>query len=98
MPTKAIVDTGSAATIISLDCAPNLFVDQGDRQQTPEQVMQSTMGKFSPPDTTQELCRRSSQHFIADSAEFDSRWLCCRCHRVGAEGGPYDLLVGTDVQ
>ena len=52
VPTKALADTGSPATIISLDCALNLFADQGDQQQTPEQVVQRTIGKFSPPDTS----------------------------------------------
>ena len=46
--TKALIDTGSPATIISLDFVLDIFAEQRDRRESPEQWRQNTMRKFSP--------------------------------------------------
>lgn len=50
--TPALVDTGSPATIISLDFVLKILADQRNRSLTPAQWKQETLKKFSAPEVT----------------------------------------------
>ena len=50
--TKALVDTGSPATIISLDLVMTVLAKERKREVTPAQWREDTMKKFSVPDVT----------------------------------------------
>ena len=50
VPVKALVDTGSPATIVSLDFILDILAAQRKSQQTPEQWRVETLEKFNLPD------------------------------------------------
>ena len=50
VPAKALVDTGSPATIVSLEFVLDVLAAQRGSQLTPEQWTEETLKKFSPPD------------------------------------------------
>ena len=90
-PTRALVDTGSPATIISMDFVLNIFADQKDRQQHPEQVMK----RFSPPEV-------SLRNYGGDPLSIISQTqlsLMQGSHTLetpvlAQKGAPHDLLLG----
>ena len=73
-PTRALVDTGSPATIISMDFVLNIFADQKDRQQHPEQVMK----RFSPPEVSLRNYGGDPLSIISQTPETVKRGLVCR--------------------
>ena len=53
VPTRALIDTGSPATIVSLDYVLDIFAEQRDRNQSPqEKWMETTKKRLSPPEVT----------------------------------------------
>ena len=96
---KTLIDTGSPATVISLDFVLDVFAQQRDRGQSPEHWMQNTMKRFSAPEVSLKNYGEDPLDIIAQMQLVLSHG----CHSTGAtvlvqKGAPHDLLLGTDVQ
>ena len=97
--TDALVDTGSPATIVSLEFALKVLRQNRPKEQTDAQWIESTQEKFKDPDVTLKNYGGHQLHFIAQieltltrgERRFTSTVLV-------KKGAPNDLLLGTDVQ
>ena len=97
IPTRALIDTGSPATVTSMDFVVDIFTKERRSQQTPQQWEEETMKKLSPPAVS---LKAYSGHRLDI--------LCQVCLKLshsdrGAtvlvqEGAPNKQLLGTDVQ
>ena len=99
VPTQALIDTGSPATVISLEFLLELFIKEKTEQQTPAEWRRETFKKFSPPSV---LLRAYSGHKLNIMAQVNLT-LSHGSRTVDAvvlvqEGAPYNLLLGTDLQ
>ena len=96
---KTLIDTGSPATVISLDFVLDVFAQQRDKGQSPEHWMQNTMKRFSAPEVLLKNYGGDPLDIIAQTQLVLSHG----CHSTDAtvlvqKGAPHDLLLGTDVQ
>ena len=99
VPTKTLVDTGSPATIISLDHIMGILAAEQGLQQTTSQWEEETVHKFSRPkvslsaygghrlDILCQICVRLSQGDQTGEGPV-----------LVQQGAPNDLLLGTDFQ
>lgn len=99
VPTQALVDTGSPATVISLDFLLGILVKERSKQQTPAEWRKATLAKFSPPSV---VMRAYSGHKLSVLAQMNVS-LSYRSCTIEAtvlvqDGAPRNLLLGTDVQ
>ena len=97
--TTALVDTGSPATIISLEFVMSVLVGQRTPDQTPSQWQQATREKFSHPDIT---LHNYGGHRLDITAQMGVT-LTRGKSEVNAvvlvqKGAPNNLLLGTDLQ
>ena len=97
--TDALVDTGSPATIVSLEFALKVFQHNRPKEQTNAQWIESTHKQFKDPDITLKNYGGHQLDFIAQ-VEFTlsrgDRQLTSTV--LVRKDAPNDLLVGTDVQ
>ena len=99
VPTQALVDTGSPATIISLDFVIDIFTKERKKEQTPAQWKEATWKRFSQPAI---LLRAYSGHKLNIMVQVSLR-LTHGSRTVEAmvlvqEGAPNEFLLGTDLQ
>ena len=99
VPTRALVDTGSPATIASLDFVLGLFVKEKKPQQTAAEWKEAVLGRLSPPSVT---LRAYSGHKLKVTAQVCLRltygWRTVEANVLVLREAPNDLLLGTDVQ
>jgi len=99
IPAKALVDTGSPATIISLNFVLDVFAQQRDKTQSPEQWMQHTWKKFSTPEVSLKNYGGDPLNIVSQTQLTLSRSSHSTVATVLVQkGAPHDLLLGTDVQ
>ena len=99
VPTKALVDTGSPATIVALEFVIDIFVRERRDHQTPAQWRAETLTKFSP---LYVLLKAYSGHKlnilsqVCLQLKHGSRTV--KATVLVQEGAPTKLLLGTDLQ
>ena len=99
VPTKTLIDTGSPATSVSLDFVLDLFADQPDRRQTPEQWREKTMKRFSPPEISLRNYGGDSLNIISQTKlNLSQGSRAVDATVLVQKGAPHNLLMGTDVQ
>ena len=99
VPAKALIDTGSPATIVSLEFVLNIYARGRDSQQSPEEWRIETQRKFTPPDVSLrnygghplDMVSQTHLRLSQGSRALDTTVLV-------QKGAPNELLVGTDVQ
>ena len=97
--TKALVDTGSPATIVSLDFVMTVFARQRKREVTPAQWREETIKKFSVPDVTLKGYGGQRVDIISQVPLSLSRDDCMVDAVVLVQKKPpHNLLLGTDLQ
>ena len=97
--TKALVDTGSPATIVSLDFVMTVLAKQRKREVTPAEWREETMKKFSVPDVTLKGYRGQRVDIISQVPLSLSRNDCTVDAVVLVQKKPpHKLLLGTDLQ
>ena len=97
--TTALVDTGSPATIISLDYVMEIMASQRDHTLPVEQWRKQTLGRFSAPAVTLksygghhvDIVSQTQLQLALGERKTDSTVLV-------QKGAPNKLLLGTDVQ
>ena len=97
--TKALVDTGSPATIVSLDFVMTVLAKPKKSEVTPAQWREETMRKFSAPDVTHksyggqrvDIISQVSLSFSLDDCAVDAVVLV-------QKKPPHNLLLVTDLQ
>ena len=99
IPTQALIDTGSPATVVSLEFVLNVFVKEKEEHKTPARWREETFEKFRPPSV---LLKAYSGHKLNIISEVSLR-LTHGSRTVEVvvlvqEGAPHELLLGTDVQ
>ena len=99
IPTRTLVDTGSPATIVSLDFVLDVLAIEKGRQQTPEQWKEEKLKRFSPPEVS---LKAYGGHELDILSQIDLRlsqgkW-SVDVPVLVQQGAPNDLLLGTDVQ
>ena len=97
--TEALIDTGSPATVVSLDFVLDVFVKEKAEHQTPAQWREETSKKFSPPSVSLKAYSGHKLNIISQ--------VCLQLTHGGRtveaivlvqEGALHELLVGTDLQ
>ena len=98
-PTQALIDTGSPATVVSLDFVLATFAKGKKNEQTPSEWKEEVQEKFSLPSVT---LKAYSGH------QLDIQYQVCVELTHGDQtldtvvlvqgGAPHDLLLGTDLQ
>ena len=97
--TDALVDTGSPATIVSLEFALKVLRKNRPKEQTDAQWIELTREKFKDPDVTLKNYGGHQLHFIAQIELTLTRGERRSTSTVLVrKGAPNDLLLGTDVQ
>ena len=99
VPTCALIDTGSPATVISLDFVLDVFVKGRPQGQSPGEWGEVTMKEFDPPSV---MLKAYSGHQLDVCYQVHVR-LARGGKSTGAvilvqEGALHDLLLGTDLQ
>ena len=97
--TEALVDTGSPATIVSLEFVLRVLQKNRPKNQTNDQWMEQTQERFKDPDVVLKNYGGQQLDFIAQIDVTLSRG----DRQVNSvvlvrKGAPNDLLIGTDVQ
>ena len=97
-PTKTLIDTGSPATIISLETVMSIVVGERKEGQSREQWKVNTLGRLAPPDVS---LRNYGGHLLNLIAQTPLQ-LSCGDRTVDAtvliqKEAPNQLLLGTDV-
>ena len=99
VPVQALINTGSPATIISLDFAMSVFAQGRKEGQTPSQWREKTLKKFSPPEVALNSYGGQQLSVIAKVSLCLSQGESCKDAAVLVQkGAPNNLLLGTDVQ
>ena len=99
VPTKTLIDTGSPATIVSLDYVLDLLAAERRPHQTPDQWRDETLLKFSPPEVNltayggQALDILSQIPLRLSQGEQTVEGVV-----LVQKDAPNDLLLGTDLQ
>ena len=99
VPTLALIDTGSPATVVSLEFLLDVFVGQKTEQQTPVDWRVETFKKFSPPTVLQRAYSGHTLDIVAQvglTLSYGNRTVDATV--LVQEGAPHDLLLGTDLQ
>ena len=99
VPTQALIDTGSPATVVSLQFVLDIFVKQKEDDKTPTQWREETFKRFSSPSV---LLKAYSGHKLNILSQVTLR-LTHGSKTVEAvvrvqEGATHELLLGTDLQ
>ena len=99
VPTEALVDTGSSATIVSLDFAMKVFAKERDKFQSTAEWQDKITEKFSDPEVT---LKNYGGHRLDIMAQVLVS-LTQGEHQIEAmvlvqKGAPNNLLLGSDVQ
>ena len=99
VPTRALVDTGSPATIISLDYVMDLLAAQRTPQQTPAQWEEETLKKFSPPEVALSAYGGQSLDVLSQiPLQLSQGDRVVKGVVLVQQDAPNDLLLGTDLQ
>jgi len=98
VPTRALIDTGSPATIISLDFAMRVLTQGRKEGQTPLHWKEETLKKFSPPEVTLKSYGEQQLRVIAQTPLCLSQEASTEAMVLVQKGAPNNLLLGTDVQ
>ena len=99
VPTKALVDTGSPATIVALEFVIDIFVRERRDHQTPAQWRAETLTKFSPPSVLLKAYSGHKLNILSQvclQLKHGSRTV--KATVLVQEGAPTKLLLGTDLQ
>ena len=99
VPAKALVDTGSPATIVSLEFILDVFAAQRGSRLTPELWTEETLKKFSPPDVVLKAYGGQPLDILSQvrlTLSLGDRALDTTV--LVQKGAPNQLLLGTDVQ
>ena len=99
VPTTALIDTGSPATIISLDYVLSLMRGEREEGQSPEKWRAATLKRFAPPEVSLKnygghplnILSQTKLHLTQGKHAIEATVLV-------QKGAPNNLLVGTDVQ
>jgi len=98
-PVNALVDTGSLATIVSLDFVLGVLAKERREGQTPTEWKAETLKRFSPPEVN---LNSYGGHRLDVIAQIPLRLAQGEAHANAVvlvqKGAPNDLLLGTDVQ
>ena len=98
-PTQALIDTGSPATVISLDFALATLVKGEKNEQSPSEWKEEVQEKFSLPSITLKAYsghQLDIQYQVRVELTHGDRTLDTVV--LVQEGAPHDLLLGTDLQ
>ena len=99
VPTQALVDTGSPATVISLDFLLGILVKERSEQQTPAEWCKATLAKFSPPSVVMRGYSGHKLNILAQmNVSLSYRSCTIEATVLVQDGAPRNLLLGTDVQ
>jgi len=97
--TPALVDTGSPATIISLDFVLQILADQRDRHLTPTQWKEKTLQMFTEPEVSLKSYGGHSVDILSQiPLQLKLKGKCVDAVVLVQKGAPNQLLLGTDVQ
>ena len=99
VPTSALIDTGSPASVVSLEFVLDVFVKGKRDHQTPAQWREETSARFQPPSV---LLKAYSGHKLDITSQVNLQ-LTHGSHIVEATvlvqaKAPHELLLGTDLQ
>ena len=99
VPTEALIDTGSPATIVFLDFVLDIFVKEKTDRQTPAQWKEATSKRFSPPTVLLKAYSGHKLNILSQVALTLSHGNRTTDARVLVqEGAPTKFLLGTDLQ
>ena len=99
IPTKALVDTGSPATIISLKFVLMVLAGERDSTQTPSQWQATVLKKFSNPEVTLRNYGGQRLNIVSQvSLNLSQGNRYSEITVLVQKNAPNDLLLGTDSQ
>ena len=96
---RALVDTGSPATIVSLECRLSALAEGRPRDQTPLEWESAVKQRLEPPEITLRSYGGGKLDIIAQlSVTVRSGMHCKEAVVLVQKEAPVDLLLGTDLQ
>ena len=96
IPTQALINSGSPATVVSLEFVIYVFVKEKEEHKTPAQ---ETFEKFHPPSVLLKAYRGHKLNILSQvSSRLTRRSWTVEAVVLVQEGALHELLLGTDLQ